>query len=79
MTLELLVRSAGDHRVLTKVLLLEVMPTLQPEEVEDLTPRFVGLLAARPLPRTARPTAAPGSPRPRLAPRPWLECARVST
>lgn len=45
-TLQLIVRSAGDHRVLTRVLLLEVMPTLDPQEVEDVTPRLVGLLAA---------------------------------
>lgn len=45
-TLEFLVRSAGDHRVLTRVLLTEVMPTLAPDEVEDLTPRFVRLFAA---------------------------------
>lgn len=45
-TLRFIVRSAGDHRVLTRVLLLEVMPTLAPQEIEDVTPRLAALLAA---------------------------------
>lgn len=43
--LRLLVASAADNRVLMRVVALEVLPTLDPGETEDLVPMFAGVLA----------------------------------
>ncbi len=42
----LLVARADDHRVLTRLVTIEVLPTLGPEGLEDLMPMAAALLAA---------------------------------
>ncbi len=45
--LELLVGSAAAHRGLMKIIVVEVLPTLGPDAIEDLVPPLAALLAAQ--------------------------------
>jgi AcrR family transcriptional regulator len=45
-TVDLLVQWAADHHVLTRLLVTEVLPTLQRDEIEDFAPLVAAALAA---------------------------------